>query len=98
MTSGAKEEVKLGLRNAIKTRRVALGLEGMPHLEAKRPKLEVVSRSSDFIPRKYIFNKLHFQRVFSKRRCNFAVFQNNRYANLSSVIQGHVVSVNNNLF
>jgi len=41
--SGPKEEVKLGLRNAIKTRRVAQGLEGMPSLEAKKPKIESLS-------------------------------------------------------
>ncbi|XP_078351363.1 uncharacterized protein LOC144636094 [Oculina patagonica] len=43
MTSGAKEEVKVGLREAITKKRVAQGLEGMPHLEAKRPKVEVLS-------------------------------------------------------
>ena len=42
--SGAKEEVKLGLRKAIKTRRVAQGLEGIPVIEEKRPKIETVSR------------------------------------------------------
>lgn len=41
--SGPKEEVKLGLRNAIRTRRVAQGLEGMPSLEPKRPKTESLS-------------------------------------------------------
>ena len=42
--SGAKEEVKLGLRKAIKTRRVAQGLEELPVIEEKRPKIETVSR------------------------------------------------------
>ncbi|KAM7439732.1 bZIP Maf transcription factor [Porites harrisoni] len=41
--SGAKEEVKLGLRKAIKTRRVAQGLEGLPVIEEKRPKIETLS-------------------------------------------------------
>lgn len=63
MTSGAKEEVKFSLREAITKKRVAQGLEGMPHLEAKRPKVEVVSRSSNFIPRKFIFNSLHYHRA-----------------------------------
>ena len=42
MSSGAGDEVKAGLRNAIKTRRVAQGLDGMPLIEAKKPRLEVV--------------------------------------------------------
>ena len=42
--SGAKEEVKLGLRKAIKTWRVAQGLKGLPVIEEKRPKIETVSR------------------------------------------------------
>ncbi|KAJ7374332.1 bZIP Maf transcription factor [Desmophyllum pertusum] len=46
-TSSATDEVKLGLRNAIKTRRVAQGLDGMPHLEAKRPKLEALSNEEE---------------------------------------------------
>jgi len=41
--SGPKEEVKLGLRNAIRTRREAQGLEGMPAFEPKRPKVESLS-------------------------------------------------------
>lgn len=41
--SGPKEDVKLGLLNAIRTRRVAQGLEGMPSIEPKKPKLEKVS-------------------------------------------------------
>ena len=44
--SGAKEEVKLGLRNAIKTRRVAQGLEGLPIIEEKRPKIDTVSQAT----------------------------------------------------
>lgn len=43
-SSGPTEEVKLGLRNAIRTRRVAQGLEGLPSIETKRPKLEMVSK------------------------------------------------------
>ena len=39
---GPKEDVKLGLLNAIRSRRVAQGLEGMPAIEAKRPKIETV--------------------------------------------------------
>ena len=42
MSSGTADEVKVGLRNAIKTRRVAQGLDGMPLIEAKKPRLEVV--------------------------------------------------------
>lgn len=42
MSSGAADEVKVGLRNAIKTRRVAQGLDGMPLIEAKKPRLEMV--------------------------------------------------------
>lgn len=42
MSSGAADEVKVGLRNAIKTRRVAQGLDGMPLIESKKPRLEVV--------------------------------------------------------
>lgn len=60
-TSSATDEVKLGLRNAIKTRRVAQGLDGMPHLEAKRPKLEAVSR--DLSLRKFISNLFCNQRA-----------------------------------
>lgn len=40
---GPKEDVKLGLLNAIRSRRVAQGLEGMPAIEAKRPKIETLS-------------------------------------------------------
>ena len=101
MTGGAADEVKVGLRNAIKTRRVAQGLEGIPHIEAKRPKVEVVSRSSDFIQRKLFSLFLHYQcsaRVLNETLL-FAVLLNNRYANfqvvsrVSSVIQGHVPAI-----
>lgn len=47
MSSGAGDEVKAGLRNAIKTRRVAQGLDGMPLIEAKKPRLEVLSKEEE---------------------------------------------------
>nr|AOP31998.1 fosb transcription factor-like protein [Nematostella vectensis] len=40
---GPADGVKQELRNAIKCRRVAKGLEEMPHLDAKRPKVEELS-------------------------------------------------------
>lgn len=42
-SSGPKEEIKMGLRNAIRSRRVAQGLDGMPSIEPKRPKIETLS-------------------------------------------------------
>ena len=53
--SGPKEEVKLGLRNAIRTRRVAQGLEGMPSLEPKRPKIESVSNRLPALSNFFLF-------------------------------------------
>ena len=41
---GPKEEVKLGLVNAIRSRRVALGLDEMPVVEPKKPRIETVRR------------------------------------------------------
>ena len=41
---GPKEEVKLGLVNAIRSRRVAQGLDEMPAMEPKRPRIETVRR------------------------------------------------------
>ena len=41
---GPKEEVKLGLVNAIRSRRVAQGLEEMPAMEPKKPRIESVRR------------------------------------------------------
>lgn len=40
---GAADEVKLELRNAIRSRRVAKGLDEMPNCDAKRPKIEQVN-------------------------------------------------------
>ncbi|KAK2568714.1 hypothetical protein P5673_006708 [Acropora cervicornis] len=37
---GPKEEVKLGLVNAIRSRRVAQGLDEMPAMELKKPRIE----------------------------------------------------------
>lgn len=41
---GPKEEVKLGLVNAIRSRRVAQGLDEMPAMEPKKPRIESVRR------------------------------------------------------
>jgi len=42
-TKHANDDVRLELRNAIRSRRVAKGLEEMPNLETKKPKIEQLS-------------------------------------------------------